>query len=407
MADHKNRKEPPLSNQRRSAHPSRQASGAHLQQKVTHKQPQPQKAQPHATRGHAAQPRAPKGQSATPSRPQRPAATKKTIGSNSLSNKLKLPPKARNKIKTTLQRGQRGEGQPSPIVPSQAIAGRALMLVVAIMSFLACLTVGFVSIVNDAANDWTSDLVREVTIQIRPADGVNMIQEIDRTLALVQEFPGVGGARALSDKETRDLLQPWLGAGLELDDLPVPRLILVEVADPLKLDLQELKKTVEHDIKASSVDDHRLWTRQLSAMASGTVVGGFIILALVLCSMVLSVVFATRAAMSGNKDVVEVLHFVGAEDSFIANEFQRHFLILGLKGGLIGGTFATLCFFAISLFGNSETGSVAASQLQTLFGTISVSAAGYLGILAIIFLVAILTALTSRLAVHAHLANME
>ena len=41
--------------------------------------------------------------------------------------------------------------------------------------------------------------------------------------------------------------------------------------------------------------------------------------------------------MAGNKDVVEVLHFVGAHDSFIANEFQRHFLWLGLKGGLIGG----------------------------------------------------------------------
>jgi len=37
--------------------------------------------------------------------------------------------------------------------------------------------------------------------------------------------------------------------------------------------------------------------------------------------------------MAGNRDVVEVLHFVGAHDSFIASEFQRHFMWLGLKGG--------------------------------------------------------------------------
>ncbi len=185
--------------------------------------------------------------------------------------------------------------RPAPIVPPQAISGQALMLVVAIMSFLACLTVGFVTIVNDAANDWTNDLVREVTVQIRPADGVNMLQEIDRTLALVREFPGVGDARALSDEETKGLLQPWLGEGLELEELPVPRLVLVEITDPEMLNLPEMKAQIERDIRAASVDDHRVWNRQLSAMANTAVLVGFGILVLVLFSMVLSVIFATQA----------------------------------------------------------------------------------------------------------------
>ncbi|MDD7909476.1 ABC transporter permease [Pseudovibrio exalbescens] len=319
------------------------------------------------------------------------------------------------KAKMAQKLPKKGEGQgrrpkkarQAPIVPPQAVAGRALMLVVAIMSFLACLTVGFVTVVNDAATDWSNDLVRELTIQIRPVDGIDMLQQIDRTVALAQEFPGVGHVRALSDTETQELLQPWLGAGLDLEDLPVPRLIMVKVDQPELLDLGELKRTVEDQIRGSSLDDHRLWTQQLSSMANGAVVIGFGILVLVLASMILSVVFATRAAMSGNKEVVEVLHFVGAEDRFISAEFQRHFLVLGLKGGIVGGAIACLSFLLIEFLGNTSTEFGAAGQAQALLGTISVSLAGYIGVVLVVVLVAILTAVTSRIAVHSHLAGMD
>ena len=42
----------------------------------------------------------------------------------------------------------------APIVPSQNIAGRALVSVIAIMTFLSCLTLGAVSLVSDSASVW-------------------------------------------------------------------------------------------------------------------------------------------------------------------------------------------------------------------------------------------------------------
>lgn len=293
------------------------------------------------------------------------------------------------------------------IVPPQSVAGRALTLVVAIMSFLACLTVGAVSIVWDAADAWQNDLVREVTIQIRPADGVNMLREIDKAVALTQEFGGIGSVRALSDEETKALLQPWLGEGLDLDSLPVPRLIQITVDDPEALDLNQLREALHKEVAGASLDDHSIWTSRLSAMAGAVVVGGFGIMALVMASMVLSVVFATQAAMAGNKDVVSVLHFVGAEDAFIAREFQRHFLLLGLKGGVAGGAIALACFLLLDIFTRQTAGQASTDQLSALFGTVSVSMPGYLGVFGIVFLVAVLTAVTSRLAVKAHLARAD
>jgi cell division transport system permease protein len=293
------------------------------------------------------------------------------------------------------------------IVPPQSVAGRALTLVVAIMSFLACLTVGAVSVVWDAADAWQNDLVREITIQIRPTEGVDMLREIDKAVALAQEFSGIGSVRALSDAETKALLEPWLGDGLQLEGLPVPRLIQITLADPALLNLEQLRTTIRQNVTGASVDDHSVWTSRLSAMAGTVVAGGFAIMVLVLGSMVLSVVFATQAAMAGNKDVVSVLHFVGAEDTFIAREFQRHFLVLGLKGGVSGGLVAIACFVLLDTMTRQGTGQVSSDQLSALFGTVSVSLPGYLGVFGVVFLVAVLTALTSGLAVKAHLSKVD
>ncbi|WP_321343878.1 ABC transporter permease [Breoghania sp.] len=296
---------------------------------------------------------------------------------------------------------------PAAIVPQQSVAGRALTLVVAIMAFLACLTVGGVTLVSDAAHDWQNDLVREVTIQIKPIEGVDMVREIDKAIALAQEFQGVGEVRALSDDETTALLQPWLGSGLDLETLPVPRLVVVELTDPQVVDFAALREAVTREIQGGSFDDHSVWTERLASMAGAVVYGGIAILILMLTAMMLSVVFATRAAMAGNREVVEVLHLVGAENSFIAREFERHFLLLGLKGGIAGGGAAGIAFLIFNLLTRPETGYAGADQVAALAGGAYIGFTGYLGAAGIVVLVAALTALTSRIAVHNHLTRMD
>src|SRR5205823_7278057 len=68
----------------------------------------------------------------------------------------------------------------TPIVPKRSIAGRALVAVVAIMTFLASLTTGAVMLVRSSAIEWQSDVAREVTIQVRPQDGNNLDAEVAR-----------------------------------------------------------------------------------------------------------------------------------------------------------------------------------------------------------------------------------
>lgn len=296
--------------------------------------------------------------------------------------------------------------KPNQLVPEGTIAGNALTIVIAIMSFLACLTLGAVTLVRDASRDWQLDVQREVTIQVRPVDGVDLEEAAATAASIARQTPGVAGVEVLNQSENAALLEPWLGSGLDFSDLPIPRLIVVRLADPSATDIGALRQRIS-EVQGASLDDHRAWAARLQSMANATVIAGLVILGLVFVATVLSVVFATRGAMASNNVVVSVLHICGAEDGFIAREFQRHFLLLGLRGGLFGAALAGFVFAILGFVVMPMMAGADGDQVSALFGHFAVGPVGYFGALGIAFLIAVMTALTSRLTVYQHLADAE
>jgi cell division transport system permease protein len=187
----------------------------------------------------------------------------------------------------------------------------------------------------------------------------------------------------------------------------MPRLIVVRLTDPGSVDMASLQRRLQEEVQGVTLDDHRVWAGRLQTMANATVIAGLAILGLVFVATVLSVVFATRGAMASNSVVVSVLHICGAEDGFIAREFQRHFLLLGLRGGLIGAALAAFLFALLGFIVMPAIGGRDADQVSALFGHFAVGSIGYFGALGIAFLIALMTALTSRLTVYQHLADND
>jgi cell division transport system permease protein len=310
--------------------------------------------------------------------------------------------------------GEAGEpaGGPMPttdasIVPADSISGRALVAVIAIMTFLAALTLGAVVLVQAAAGEWQSAVAREITIQVRPAEGRDIEADVRRAADLAAAMPGIAGVRPYSKEESARLLEPWLGSGLSFDDLPVPRLIVVRIDRDATPDLAALRKALAERVPAASLDDHRGWIERMRVMASTAVAAGLGVLLLVLAATVLSVTFATRGAMATNRPIIEVLHFVGAKDAFIAVQFQRHFLLLGLKGGAIGGVAAMAIFALAGLVGDWFLATASQDQIAALFGSFAIGIWGYGAVIGLIGLVAVVTAATSRLTVYRTLRLME
>jgi cell division transport system permease protein len=105
-----------------------------------------------------------------------------------------------------------------------------------------------------------------------------------------------------------------------------------------------LRRALTQNVAGASLDDHRGWARRLAALSDVVMLIGVGVLVLVRLVTILSVSFATRGAVAANRAVVEVLHLVGARESFIASAFQRHFLVVGLNGAVLGGAAAALFF---------------------------------------------------------------
>ncbi len=295
----------------------------------------------------------------------------------------------------------------SPIVPRASISGRALVAVVAIMTFLASITTGAVLLISASAAEWQSDVASEITIQVRPAPG----RDLDRDAAAVTEAmrgqSGIIEIRPFTREESAKLLEPWLGTGLSLDDLPVPRVIVARVQPGTALDLAALRQRVSAVSPSASVDDHRAWIERMRSMTGATVIAGIGILGLVIIATIISVSFATPRRNGRQSPDRRGAAFRRRRRPLHRRSIFRHFLRLGLEGGMIGGGVAMLAFGFSESIAGWFSGTPVGDQFVALLGTFSLRPSGYLVLTAQAALIAGITAWASRRTLFATLDDID
>ncbi|MBY0561074.1 ABC transporter permease [Hyphomicrobium sp.] len=289
----------------------------------------------------------------------------------------------------------------APVVPPGSVTGRSLTLVIGIMCFLACLTSGAVWMIKESSDAWLNDIASEVTVQVIPQENGNIDKAVADVVGFLQKQRGIANVKALSLDQSAELLQPWLGSTDALKSLPVPRLIAVEVNRTDPPDLTEIGTALGRDFKGASLDDHRRWQQQIRAVTRSLALGGIAILVLVGAATTAIIVSATRSAMASNREIVEVLHFVGATDKFIAREFEKHFLRLGIKAGIVGASCAMLVFICMPAITEMlGGGAVSAVEMQRLIGTGALDSLGYIILGLVVVTIAGLCMVTSRVGVY-------
>jgi len=244
-------------------------------------------------------------------------------------------------------------------------------------------------------------------VQIIPSSGRDTDADVARAATVVKNFAGIADVQAYTKQQSAKLLEPWLGTGLTLDELPVPRLIVVKIARGATPDLPQLRAQLTQQVPGAVLDDHRGWIDRMRTMSGTAIAVGITILALMVAATILSVTFATRGAMATNKTVIEVLHFVGAKNRFIAENFQRHFLLLGLEGGAIGGGAAVVLFALAAVLSRWFGTTAGGEQTTALFGSFTIGIGGYVAVLLQVFLIAGVTAFTSRHTVNRTLEMID
>lgn len=244
--------------------------------------------------------------------------------------------------------------KPAPFLPERETRDAALIFVIAVLCFLACLTAMGVIAADRAAAGWTGQLTGEATVIVRPRGGETPDAAAARAAEALSGVTGVAEARALEPAKAYDLIRPWLGDVSDIEDLPVPRLVAVTLDSRHPAGAGQLSAALASQNIDATVDDHSIWIkdiRRAGGLVRGLGAGVFLLIAAAAGAVI---AFATRAGLAARRDVVEVLHLAGAEDAFIARLFQVRFARVAGYAGLLGAIAAAVLGTGLRIAGGGE-----------------------------------------------------
>jgi cell division transport system permease protein len=239
-------------------------------------------------------------------------------------------------------------------------AGGFLPWIVGFMVYLAAMALAGAVFANGLIDRWRSDLTDAVTVQILPnGEGETTQDQTARVAAAVKflmDVPGIASAAPVAHEEIVRLLEPWLGSGNIIDDLPLPALIAVHLHPDAAFNLPEIKRRLAEAVPGAVLEDHKPWLADLARLARGIEALTLLTLVLVAVASILIIVFVSRSALAQHQEVIQVLSLIGARDAYIAGQLQAYAFRLATLGAALGVALAIATIFAAAkLLGEAET----------------------------------------------------
>lgn len=235
----------------------------------------------------------------------------------------------------------------APLLPPRNMAGPALLAVTLVMTLLACLALGSTVLVERAAERWLTRASSAVSIQIVETRNQTADEQLPTVLRELSATPGVANFRVLDKSELVRLLEPWLGAGNISTDLPLPLLIEVTTERAEKFAEAALRARLAAVAPGAQLDTHGRWRESLERMSRALRFFAGLVLVMVTLATGTVILFATRAGLKTNEDILDVLHQIGAQDSFISRRFEKHFVKLTIIASTLGFLAALAFFYAL------------------------------------------------------------
>ncbi|ABC64379.1 cell division protein FtsX [Erythrobacter litoralis] len=290
-------------------------------------------------------------------------------------------------------------GKKAAQLVSQGSLAGPMPWVIAIMVALTVIATASGLALSNLAQGARAELSGGATVQIVEADPA----ERERQAAAVEEvlagFPEVATIRQVPENELEQLLEPWLGAGLDDGAVPIPALIDVRLREEATPDkLRRMRAALLQAAPDARIDAQSTWLRPVfSAIASLQYLAIALVVLLAVTSAA-AVFLAARSALGTNRETIEVVHLLGGTDGQIARVFQRSVAFDAALGGGVGlalGLGAVL--FLGQRFAALDSGMVTGGGLGWL---------DWLAIAAVPLITVALAMITARLTVVAALRRM-
>jgi cell division transport system permease protein len=279
---------------------------------------------------------------------------------------------------------------------------RFLPWIIGLMVYLAGLALAGTLVLNGTLARWDRSLSGTLTVQLPPVEP-GKDDALPLVLQILRETAGVKNAEPLGTEATGRLLEPWLGNALSAEDLPLPRLIDLRIDTDAPPDFAALRARLAAAAPQAVLDDHRLWLDRLASLVVSVELTALAVVALIGAAAVLTVVFTTRAGLAVHHGVIEVLHLIGARDTYIARQFERQALELGLRGGIMG---LLLTIATLALIGHASDATALLGERMRLVPALELRFWHWLLIALLPAAAAGIAMLTARLTVLRALARM-
>ena len=276
---------------------------------------------------------------------------------------------------------------------------RFLPWLIAFMVFLSILAVAGMLVLNSTASRWDAGVRGNLTVQIVPTEDPAADEaRLTEVLTVLATAPEVARYESLDETRLISLLEPWVGSSAKKGDLPLPRLIDVELKQATELTTGDLGARISDRVKGVAIDDHRVWLARLVRMIETFEALALVVLLFIIMATVGTVVFTTRTGLAIHREAIEVLHLIGAHDDYIARQFASRALGLGIRGGLLGLVLALPTLWMLT--------NLAASLDERLLPNIGYSLWHWALLLAMPVSVALIAMTTAKITVLRNLARM-
>lgn len=233
----------------------------------------------------------------------------------------------------------------------RALPGQYLIPLVAAMAFLAALSIAGAYASQQLANRWSAGAASTVILQIpTPSDALTSDTQTTTTpppaqtkiqlvLALLSKSKELASVHQLTDKEIDELLAPWLHESIQSFALPIPVVIELHLKNdpPLSAALQNSLKEIVPDI---SIEQSNFWNQRLNALANSLQTSAFLALLIVISVAATVIALSTRNGLIQCRQTIEIIHNLGASDTYIALRFANRNAYLASIGGAIGSVFS-------------------------------------------------------------------
>lgn len=239
------------------------------------------------------------------------------------------------------------------LLPPAGLREWGLGLAVSVIAGLACLTLMLASAATRAEVMWRTQLSANVTVIAAPVSGQTFETTAARAADQIITVPGVFSAKPMTRARAEDLLKPWLGSDLPAD-MPLPAMVEVETDPDAPPGRDAIAESLKNSGIDAEVDAHEHWRDSLARIAGAARLFGWVAFLGLAAAAGALAAFAALSGLEAKREIVDILHQIGATDSTIARLFEARYAGLVLRFASAGAVAALVLSGVMAIMGGSD-----------------------------------------------------